>query len=136
MKKTRIIFISILVIMLILFLVAMILLSTSDERARRSKIRNTEKDAGEVDKKKDFSNIDVDKYLKLYASKDASAILIGRSDCEFCKVAETILHGVAYDYDLNIYYLSVDGFSDEDKNKLLNSDKYFQESGGVLHPVY
>lgn len=135
MKKTRIIFISILTSIVVLFLVILLLAITAESRARNKAIRESSKEASETNKKKDFKNIDVDKYLELYKGDKVSIVLIGRSGCEFCTIAEPILQGIAYDKNLDIYYLSTDGFSDEDKTNLLNSDKYFQKKNGMPTPL-
>lgn len=135
MNKTRAIFISILVGIAVIFFTVLILVMTSEQRAKNKAVNKSKKEASEVSEKKDFISIDVDKYLKLYESKDKTVVLIGRSGCEFCKIAEPILQGISHDYDFDIYYLSTDGFSDEDKTNLLNSDKYFQEEDGMPTPL-
>ena len=135
MNKTRVIFISILVGIVAICAVVIFLVATSEERARNRLIKSAEKDANSTEKKKDFTNIDVDKYLKLYAGNDKSVVLIGRSGCEFCKIADPIIQGIAYDNNLKVYYLSTDGFSDEDKTNLLNSDEYFKEKEGMPTPL-
>lgn len=84
---------------------------------------------------KDFTIIDIDKYLELYKGKDSSIIMIGRTGCEYCQIEEPILKHVAYQYKLKVYYLSLDSFDDKAKSKLLNSDKYFKDNGGVNTPM-
>lgn len=135
MKKTRIIFISILTGIVVLFLVVLLLAVTTESRVKNKAVRQGSKEASETNKKKDFKNIDVDKYLELYKQNKVSIVLIGRSGCEYCAIAEPILQGIAYDNKLDIYYLSTDGFSEEDKANLLNSDKYFQKKDGMPTPL-
>ena len=84
---------------------------------------------------KDFTIIDINKYLELYKGKDSSIIMIGRTGCEYCQIEEPILRYVAYKYNLKIYYLSLDTFDDDSRSKLLNSDKYFKDNGGVNTPM-
>ena len=82
MKKTRIIFISILTGIVVLFLVVLLLAVTTESRVKNKAVRQGSKEASETNKKKDFKNIDVDKYLELYKQNKVSIVLIGRSGCE------------------------------------------------------
>ncbi|MBQ6476943.1 MAG: conjugal transfer protein TraF [Bacilli bacterium] len=137
MNKTRVLFISMLVVVVLIFAIAMGFILTEEMRAKNKVIDSTKKAASKVKKsdKKEFKNIDVDKYLKLYDDNKKSVVLIGRSDCEFCKIAEPILQSMSKKYDIDINYLSTDGFDDEDRTNLLNSDEYFQESEGMPTPL-
>ena len=103
MKRTRIIFISILIVLALLLLLVLFLALTSESREKSAAIKKSYKEAAETDKKKEFKNIDVEKYLELYKENNVSIVLIGRSGCEFCTIAEPILQGIAYDNKLDIY---------------------------------
>ena len=130
MNKTRTIFIVILVVMVILAGVAIIFSTTKDSRSANKLINNSTKEADDIDTKhmRDFKIIDVDKYLELYKDGKTSVVIIGRTGCEYCSIAEPILKNISYEYEVDFYYLSTDTFSGDDGSKFLNSDEYFKES--------
>ncbi len=134
----------IMIVCLIIFVVVggivMYLVSTSEERnlkkQQQNVINNASNDSGNVssDEMKDFIIIDTDKYLELYKGDKTSVVMIGRSGCEFCQTAEPIIKNIMYEKKIDVYYLSTDGFDSEDREKMLNSDKYFQEKKGISTP--
>ena len=136
-KKGIVIF---LIIMAIVLGIVLYLVSSSEERKLKQQeqdiINKSSKESNKVskDKMRDFTIIDVDKYLELYKGKTASVIYIGRSDCEFCQTAEPIIKNIMYEKKFDIYYLSTDGFDSEDRTNMLNSDKYFKEKKGISTP--
>lgn len=81
--------------------------------------------------KKDFINIDVNKYLEYFNGTDKKIILIGRPTCHYCEIAEPILHNIAFEYNLDIYYLNIDDFSEEDTANFYHSDESFSEGFGT-----
>ena len=135
----------IMIVCLIIFVVVggivMYLVSTSEERnlkkQQQNVINNASNDSGNVssDEMKDFIIIDTDKYLELYKGDKTSVVMIGRSGCEFCQTAEPIIKNIMYEKKIDVYYLSTDGFDSEDREKMLNSDKYFQEKNGMPTPL-
>ena len=137
MNKTRTIFIVILVLMIVLAGVAIVFSVTKDDRSANKLLGNSSKEADEIDSKhmRDFKIIDVDKYLELYNSDKTRVIIIGRTGCEYCSIAEPILKNISYEYEVDFYYLSIDTFSDDDGTKFLESDEYFKEKGGVNTPT-
>ncbi len=137
MNKTRTIFIVILALMVILAGIAIIFSVTKDDRSANKLIGNSSKEADEIDTKhmRDFKIIDVDKYLELLNDNKASVVVIGRTGCEYCSIAEPILKNISYEYEVDFYYLAVDTFSGDDGTKFLNSDEYFKEKGGVSTPT-
>lgn len=137
MNKTRTIFVMILASIVILAAVAIIFSITKDDRKVDKLIDNSTKEADEIDTKhmRDFKIIDVDKYIELYNSDKTSVVIIGRTSCEYCGIAEPILKNISYEYEVDFYYLSVDTFSGDDGNKFLESDEYFKEKGGVSTPT-
>ena len=93
MNKTRMTFIVILAVMVVLAAVAIIFSVTKDSRSANKLIDDSSKQADEIDSKhmRDFKIIDVDKYLELYNSDKVSVVVIGRTGCEYCSIAEPIL---------------------------------------------
>lgn len=137
MNKTRMTFIVIIAVMVVLAAVAIIFSVTKDSRSANKLIDDSSKQADEIDSKhmRDFKIIDVDKYLELYNSDKVSVVVIGRTGCEYCSIAEPILKNISYEYEVDFYYLAVDTFSGDDGTKFLESDEYFKEKGGVSTPT-
>ena len=81
--------------------------------------------------KKDFISINVDKYLEYYNGPDKQIVLIGRPTCHYCEIAEPILHNIAFEYNLNINYLNIDEFSEDDTTNFYHSDETFDEGFGT-----
>ena len=136
-KKVIIIF---LIVCAIVSGLVMYLVSTSEERTLKKQekdiINKSGNDSSKVssDKMREFKIINVDKYLELYKGNSASIVYIGRSGCEFCQIAEPIIQNIMYEKKFDIYYLSTDGFDDEDRVNMLNSDNYFKEKKGISTP--
>ena len=129
-------------LLLIIFIVLIISLSNSSKEREKANleesiIETATKESNSIDEKekKKFSMIDVDKYLELLSLDDESIVIIGRSGCQYCQIAEPILQKINKDYDLDINYLSTDSFTKEDNDKFLESDSYFKEKGGVSTPT-
>ena len=83
------------------------------------------------DEKKDFDDIDVDRYLELYDGGQNSIVLLSRPTCGYCQIAEPILHHIAYQYDLTIYHVNTDEMDSDDQTNLVQSDDYFSEGFGT-----
>ena len=129
-------------LILILFIVLIVVLSTSSKEREKSNIEESiietaTRESNSIDdkEKKDFIIIDVDKYLEILNGDELSVVIVGRSGCEYCQIAEPILQKISKDYDLDINYLSVDTFDKEDNDRFLESDSYFKEKGGVATPT-
>lgn len=90
-----------------------------------------ESDSVSDDEKKDFNDINIDKYLDLYNGDAKSIVLFSRPTCGYCQIAEPILHHIAYQYDLTIYHVNTDEMSSSDSTKLVNSDDYFSDGFGT-----
>lgn len=90
-----------------------------------------ESDAVKEDEKKEFTQINVDKYLEYYAGEENKIILVARPTCHYCQIAEPILQNLAFKYDLEINYLNTDEFSDDDQTNFVNSDETFKDGFGT-----
>ncbi len=137
-NKKEIIIMSVIAVIVVVGAIVAVVLNPEDVNTKEKKYKNSVEEESDKIKKSemvDFDKIDIDKYLELYKGKDASVVMIGRSGCEYCQIAEPIVRHVAYKYKLKIYYLSLDSFDDEARKKLLNSDKLFKDAGGVNTPM-
>ncbi len=138
-KKKEVIIMAIIAIVVVVVAIVVVVMNgdTIGKAQQKKYVNSIEEEADQIKKSemKDFNKIDIDKYLDLYKGKDKSIVMIGRTDCEFCPIAEPILKNIAHVYDLKINYLSLDTFDDKDREKLLKSDKYFEELGGVETPM-
>ncbi len=76
--------------------------------------------------KKEFNKISVDEYLKIYGENDPKLVLIGRSDCQYCVIAEPIIQNIMYKNNISINYLSTDNFTEESYNNFRNSNDLLQ----------
>ena len=74
------------------------------------------------EKLKEYTNITVEQYLKYYKEDKDRLILVGNSHCEFCKQAAPILQSIMYKYNLDIYYVNTDDFSEETEEQFMNSN--------------
>ncbi|MBO5138255.1 MAG: thioredoxin family protein [Bacilli bacterium] len=84
------------------------------------------------EEKKDLTTINIDEYLSLKDSSDASSVIyIGRPTCSHCVIQKPIMEHLAYKYDITINYLNTDELSDDDITKLRDSDEYFKSGWGT-----
>ena len=114
------------VVLIGLFIGLIVLLSSSSNDTKKSNIEESiidtaTRESNSIDdkEKKDFIIIDVDKYLEILNGDELSVVIVGRSGCEYCQIAEPILQKISKDYDLDINYLSVDTFDKEDNDRFL-----------------
>lgn len=96
-------------------------------------IANAQSESASVkeEEKKDFIDINIDEYLEKYNGNEKSLVLIGRPTCQYCQIAEPILHNISYVYNIDINYLNTDNFQDGDSQKLVESDSFFSSGFGT-----
>lgn len=83
------------------------------------------------EEKKDFIEINVDEYLNKYNGEEKSIVLVARPTCNYCQIAEPIIHNIAYKYDLTINYLNTDNFQNDDSQRFIQSDEFFSNGFGT-----
>ncbi len=141
MNKNSKIFLVIGIVLIIGVLIISILVSPNDEDGEKTIsndpdtiLDNAKKESKKVkdSEKKDFKIISIDDYFELLQGNDSSIILIGRDGCQYCQIAEPIIHKIAKKYDLDINYLGLDDLEQEDLDRLLNSS---DKLSGVGTPV-
>lgn len=81
------------------------------------------------DEQKDFTEIDVDQYLEYYEDSENRLVLFASPTCSYCQIAEPILHHLAYQYDLTIYYVDASKMDEDDQANLLESNEFFEQFG-------
>lgn len=96
-------------------------------------IANAESESKKItkDQMKDLNEINIDKYLYLYASEELDLVLLSRPTCPYCQITDPIIRKLAKDYDLTINYLNSDNFSDDDKLKFIKHNEKFAEGFGT-----
>lgn len=140
MKNNKILIISGIVLAVILIVISS-MIGTDSNNTKTDKVTedgqtivtNAQKESEAVkdDEKKDFTQIDVDKYLEYYAGEENKIVLIARPTCHYCQIAEPILQNISFKYDIEINYLNTDEFSDDDQTKFVNSDETFKDGFGT-----
>ncbi len=132
MKKKILTIIGIILVLGLLLLSALVApgdgeLSNDPERI----ISNAESESKEASKKnqKEIINITVSKYLELSKEAKNNIFLLGKDGCPYCTVAIPILQRISKDYDLDIYYLNISTFTEEDTENFLNTNSSFQTVG-------
>lgn len=109
--------------------------ATTNETSRDSNtiMANAQQESSSITEKeqKKLTEIDISKYLDLYAGSEKSLVLIARPTCSYCQVAEPIIRNVAYKYDIDVNYLNTDELSESDEQELVSSDDYFSAGYGT-----
>lgn len=140
MKNNKILIILGIVLALILIIICSIV-GTDSNNTKTDKatedgqtiVTNAQKESEAVkdDEKKEFTQINVDKYLEYYAGEENKIVLVARPTCHYCQIAEPILQNISFKYNIEINYLNTDEFSDDDQTKFINSDDTFKDGFGT-----
>lgn len=140
MKNNKILAILSIVLVVILIIICS-MVGTDSNNTKTDKVMedgqtivtNAQKESEAVkdDEKKEFTQINVDKYLEYYAGEENKIILVARPTCHYCQIAEPILQNISFKYNIEINYLNTDEFSDDDQTKFINSDDTFKDGFGT-----
>jgi len=84
-----------------------------------------------AEERRPYTDIDVNTYLDKYFEEDKSIILLGRDSCHYCQTAEPILQKISKDFNLEIFYLNTDTFTEQDVNDFISSNEVFQNEFGT-----
>ena len=79
-----------------------------------------------ADYTKFFENIDIQKFLELKSKEEISIIYIGKDNCLPCYQQSVYLYSIARRYNIKINYINISDISDEDYQKLIESDDFFK----------
>ena len=80
-----------------------------------------------------MNNVDMDKLLDLFDSKENQVVYLGRETCGFCVQFLPVLQQAQEEYGYTTNYLDITTVTTEDVNKLLkkdNDEKFLEENYG------
>lgn len=136
--KEKIFIIVIIVLLVVLFVISFLVggknsFSTTLSNNADEVYNNAQNESKLVNsnEKKDFVQIDVNKFIDYLNESKEQIILVARPTCQYCQIAEPIIQYVAFKYNLDINYLNTDNFSDEDSDRFINSNEMFQGDFGT-----
>lgn len=91
------------------------------------------KEAGEVkDEERVAPNeISTDDYINFYNGDESKLILFSSPSCSYCKIAVPILENLIYEYKIDMNYINTADLSNEDRQKIMESNEYFSEGFGT-----
>lgn len=76
---------------------------------------------------KEYVSISLKQYLDIIKQKGYHLMFIGSEGCGYCTQFKESINESLEDYNYNVYYLSIDGLSEDDMTKLYATDSYFTE---------
>lgn len=133
----RKVFVVVSVILIILLLIVSGSINSTDENVLSDNldeiIENAQNEAAIIkeSEKKEFKEINLEEYLTRYNNEEKSIVLLGKPTCQYCQIVEPILSNIAYNYDLDIYYLDIDKLNEEDTQKLMESNEFLKNNYGT-----
>ena len=138
-KKEKFLLLGLLLVLILVVVVSLFIGGNKDTKSKKLsndsevvyKNAQQESEAVKESEKKDFIQIDVNKFIEYLNGESSMIVLVARPTCGYCQIAEPIIQNVAYEYDLNINYLNTDNFSEEDSDKFLNSNEMFKDDFGT-----
>ena len=94
-------------------------------------LANAEQESSSINSKKmkQHIEINIDTFFKYYNKNKEKIILFARPSCHYCEIAEPIIKNLAYEYNLNIYAINTETITEEEKNKLLETNDFFKSLG-------
>ena len=75
---------------------------------------------------KEYISIGADEYLKLIKGKNV-VVFIGASTCGYCTKFKPEVNNLINKYNVSVYYLELDKFSESDLKKIYDSASFFTE---------
>lgn len=135
MKEEKIILHKLLVcayIIIALLTVNTIILLATNIHVSSDKKDTTVESSGEYDVSM-MNNVDMDKLLDLFDSKENQVVYLGRETCGFCVQFLPVLQQAQEEYGYTTNYLDITTVTTDDVNKLLkkdNDEKFLEENYG------
>lgn len=72
--------------------------------------------------------IDFDRFMVLYRKNTPSVVVLVQTTCGYCNMYKPIIDEIAYDENINIYYLDITKLTDSEYNQLINSVDFFENN--------
>ena len=131
--KKKISIILIILFIVILFVVCFFLTPKTEDEPSGDILTRAQEESSAIleSERKDFEEVNVSSYLEKYRSDELNIVLIGRTTCPYCQIAEPILQKISKEYNLTIFYLNTDYVTQDEKESLLSSDEFFNSSFGT-----
>lgn len=107
-----------------------------DDEITSSKLISAFAEEGLIDRT--FKTITLDEYLKIIKKDGYHFMFIGSESCGYCTQFKESINESLEDYDYNVYYLDIGTLSEDDFDKLYDTDSYFSENewGTPLNFLY
>lgn len=81
------------------------------------------------DKLREYTNINIDSYFDLYNSDETSIIAFIKDGCQYCEIANKIIKNIMYENDFDLNSVVTNTLTEEEQEKLINSNSYFSSFG-------
>lgn len=73
-----------------------------------------------------LTEIDYERFMTLYSGSTPSIVVLVQTNCGYCNMYKPIIDEIAYDEDINIYYLDITKLTNSEYNQLINSIDFFK----------
>lgn len=87
-----------------------------------------------------YIEVSIDEYLEIIKTKGYNFMFVGSNQCSYCTMFKESINSALRDYNFNVYYVDLarEDVTDEQREKLYASDKYFTEEewGTPLNLLY
>ena len=74
--------------------------------------------------KRDYHEINYNQFMKMIEDKKSFVMVVGAENCDHCKDYHKTMKKVIKDYQLEIYYINVYPFTDEEKSEFMTIINY------------
>lgn len=72
--------------------------------------------------------VDFDRFMVLYRRSTPSVVVLVQTTCGYCNMYKPIIDEIAYDENINIYYLDITKLTNSEYNQLINNVDFFEEN--------
>ena len=94
-------------------------------------LENATNESGKITEKemKDHVKINMDTFFQYYQENEKRVIIFVRNGCQYCEIAEPIIKNIAYTYNIDIYAINTLEITEEERDKLIETDSFFNSLG-------
>ena len=75
---------------------------------------------------------DIDNFVTMYESDETYVTIISQTTCSYCRDYKKIINKIAYEEDVDIYWIEFDLLSNADRDKVRNLNERFESFGTPL----